>query len=62
VQSFEFRKEWDHPSLRREVGRSLIVAVKRGLPTVHYYPMLLQQLGMDGPEFGPVEWFYGRKG
>lgn len=58
IERFAFRKEYVHPKLGKEVGRSLIVAVKEGLPNVHCYPLILQSLGMYGEEFGPFEWLY----
>lgn len=60
VLSSEFRNEYVHPTIGKSVGRSFIVAVKEGLPTIHYYPAVVAQLGMAGEEFGPVEWAYGR--
>lgn len=58
IERFAERKEYVHPQLGKEVGRSLIVAVKDGPPNVHCYPFILQSLGMYGEEFGPFEWLY----
>lgn len=61
ILAHDFRRESHHELLRKEVGRTLIVAVKQGLPKMHHYPVIVEeQLGMgerDG--FGPIEWAYG---
>jgi hypothetical protein len=60
VLSSEFRREYLHPTIGKHVGRLFIVAWKEALPTVHNYPIVLEQLGMAGEEFGPIEWAYFR--
>jgi hypothetical protein len=57
--SCEFRKDYTHDRIHRDIGRSFIVAAKRGLPTIHSYPIVVEQLGMTGTAFGPIEWAYG---
>ena len=57
--SCEFRKDYTHDRIHRDIGRSFIVAAKRGLPTIHCYPIVVEQLGMTGTAFGPIEWAYG---
>jgi len=59
VLSSEFRKEYVHPTIGKDIGRIFIVAGKEGLPTIHEYPTMLAVLGMAGEEFGPIEWAYG---
>ena len=59
IRSADFRKTYTHERLGKDVGRSFIVAAKRGLPTIHSYPIVVEQLGMTGEGFGPIEWAYG---
>ena len=59
VVSTEFRKGYRHERLGKDVGRSFVVAARRGLPTMHSYPIVVEQLGMTGEAFGPIEWAYG---
>lgn len=59
IVGYEFRKEYHHPILKKDIGRIIIMAIKKGLPTIHYYPTVLEQLHMQGEQFGPIEWFYG---
>jgi hypothetical protein len=56
ILRLESRAEFTHSVLGKQVARTLIVAVKEGRPNVHYYPILLESLGMQGEEFGPIEW------
>jgi uncharacterized protein DUF1698 len=59
ILAADFRRAYTHDRLDKEVGRSFVVAVKRGLPTIHSYPIVVEQLGMTGEDFGPIEWAYG---
>jgi SAM-dependent methyltransferase len=59
VLSTDFRETHRHERLGKGIGRSFIVAARRGLPTMHSYPIVVEQLGMTGETFGPIEWAYG---
>jgi SAM-dependent methyltransferase len=60
IVRFESRMESFNKDIRRDVGRSIIIATNDGAPNVHLYPMVLETLGMHtADDFGPIRWQYG---
>jgi SAM-dependent methyltransferase len=57
VEDQVFRDDGLRDQLGKPVGRVIIAARKTGGVGVHHYAMLLDQLGMLGPEFPKQQWY-----
>jgi 2-polyprenyl-3-methyl-5-hydroxy-6-metoxy-1,4-benzoquinol methylase len=57
LEDQRFRSEGITDGTGKAVGRVILLARRSGPVGIHYYPAILEQLGMIGPPFGGDEWY-----